>query len=214
MEAIRRRAGPAHGVLIIAALALVVSGLLPLPWPLYLLLPLVLYAGIVFAIPALRATAPRLAFGRAHGPAIAFAVAVSVGTSAVLITFHLLAHPDVSGFAVSLPIAGPVALVLVGICFSLLNAVLEELIFRGILWEVVAAEWNAAAALVVTAGVFGIFHLHGYPPGPLGVVLACLFGVALGLLRWWTGGLALAVACHVCADATIFGLLAWSGGFN
>jgi hypothetical protein len=29
-------------------------------------------------------------------------------------------------------------------------------------------------------------------------------------MRLWTGGLGLATACHVVADATIFGLLFWS----
>ena len=61
-----------------------------------------------------------------------------------------------------------------------------------------------AVTLGVTAALFGLGHLHGYPPGPLGAVLAGLYGVALGLLRWWAGGLGLAVACHVSADATIF----------
>jgi membrane protease YdiL (CAAX protease family) len=214
MEAISKRAAPLHAVLIFGALALIKTGVLPLPWPLYLLFPLVVYAGIVLAVPTLRGTAPRLSIGRAGGPAIAFAVALCIATSGVLIVFHVLAQPDVSNFAIRLPLSGPVALILVGAVFSVVNAVLEELIFRGILWEVVAAEWNPRAALVVTALLFGVFHLHGYPPGLFGVVLASLFGVALGLLRWWTGGLGLAIACHILADATIFGLLAHSGVFT
>jgi membrane protease YdiL (CAAX protease family) len=214
MEAVSKRAAPWHGVLIFAALALVKTGVLPLPWPLYLLFPLVVYAGIVLAIPLLRATAPRLSIGRAIAPAVAFAIALCMATSGVLIAFHVLARPDVSGFAIRLPLNGPVALFLVGAVFSVVNAVLEELIFRGILWEVVAAEWNPRVALVVTALLFGVFHLYGYPPGIIGVVFATLYGVALGLLRWRTGGLGLTIACHVGADATIFSLLAWSGGFT
>jgi membrane protease YdiL (CAAX protease family) len=103
---------------------------------------------------------------------------------------------------------------LAGICFSVINAILEELIFRGLLWEVAAAEWNEGVALVATSVMFGLGHLHGYPPGPLGAVLADIFGLSLGLLRWWTGGLGLAIAVHICADATIFGLLSWSGAFG
>jgi len=214
MDAIAKRTAPWHGLLIFAGLALIKAGVLPLPWPLYLIFPLALYAGIVLAIPLLRATAPRLSVGRASGPAIAFAVALCMATSGVLIAFHVLVRPDVSNFAIRLPLSGPVVLSLLGAVFSVVNAVLEELIFRGILWEVVAAEWNPRVALVVTAALFGVFHLHGYPPGIAGVVLASLYGVALGLLRWWTGGLGLAIACHICADATIFSLLAWSGVFT
>jgi membrane protease YdiL (CAAX protease family) len=105
-------------------------------------------------------------------------------------------------------------LVLAGVCFSIVNGILEELVFRGVLWEALAKEWNVAMALGVTAALFGLGHLHGYPPGPLGAILAGLYGVALGLLRWLAGGLGLAVACHVIADATIFSLLASSGAFS
>jgi membrane protease YdiL (CAAX protease family) len=66
-------------------------------------------------------------------------------------------------------------------------------------------------ALAATTVLFALGHLHGYPPGPLGAVLAGIFGLALGLLRLWTGGLGLAIAVHVCVDATIFGLLSCSG---
>ena len=69
---------------------------------------------------------------------------------------------------------------------------------------------TSAVALAVTTVCFGCGHLYGYPPGPLGAVLAGAYGLALGVLRWWCGGLALAVGCHMCADATIFGLLFWS----
>ena len=211
MQVAQKRAGPVHALLMFGALALVVSGVLAVPWPLYLLLPLAIYAAIVIAVPSLRVTAPSLALGRMCGPAIAFAIAVCVATSGVLVAFHMLARPDLSGAAIRLPLTSPVVLILVGACFSIVNAVLEELIFRGILWEVVAAEWNARVALVVTAFLFGAFHLHGYPSGLLGMLLASMYGLALGLLRWWTGGLGLAIACHICADATIFGLLVWSG---
>jgi hypothetical protein len=44
-------------------------------------------------------------------------------------------------------------------------------------------------------------------------VLAGAYGVALGLLRWWSGGLGLTIGCHVCADATIFGIMVSAGAF-
>jgi membrane protease YdiL (CAAX protease family) len=77
---------------------------------------------------------------------------------------------------------------------------MEEMIFRGLLWSAIAAEWNNGVALVVTACLFGWSHLHGYPSGPLGGILAGLFGAAMGILGWRTGGLGLCVACHVCAE--------------
>ena len=65
-----------------------------------------------------------------------------------------------------------------------------------------------------TGVLFAMGHLHGYPPGPIGTVLAGIFGFAVGLLRLWAGGLGLAIAVHICADATIFSLLCWSGAFR
>jgi membrane protease YdiL (CAAX protease family) len=203
-----------HGSLFLAAMAVVAVGRPALPWPWYLLLPLLLYAGIALALPPLRRTAPSLHAGRMAGAPLACAAALSAGTAGALVAFHLLARPQVTAFVARLPAAAFGNLVLAGLCFSLVNAMMEELIFRGVLWEAVAKEWNAAVAVGATAILFGLGHLHGYPPGPLGATLAGLYGVALGLLRWWAGGLGLPVACHVCADATIFGLLASSGAFD
>src|SRR5262249_15805108 len=95
---------------------------------------------------------------------------------------------------------------------SVVNAVLEELIFRDVLYQAVDAERGAAVAIAVTALFFGLGHVRGYPPGPLGAVLAGGYGVALGMLGLWPGGLALPVACPVGSDATIFGILVSAEG--
>jgi membrane protease YdiL (CAAX protease family) len=178
------------------------------------LLPLLVYAVIVLASPGLRRTAPRFAFGRCSGWPLAAAVALGTATSVALVGCQALARPDVSKLAAGLPAFAVGHLLLAGLCFSVTNAALEELIFRGVLWEVASAEWNVGVALVGTSVMFGLGHLHGYPPGPLGAVLAGLFGLALGLLRLSTRGLGLAIAVHVCADATIFGLVARSEAFG
>jgi membrane protease YdiL (CAAX protease family) len=165
---------------------------------------------MVLALPPLWRTAPRLALGRLGRAPLLLAATFSAATSGVLIGYHALFRPDVTELAAQLPVAALGNVVLAGICFSIVNATLEEIVFRGVLWHIVAAEWNAGVALLVTSILFGLGHLHGYPPGPVGAVLAGLFGLAVGLLRWWTGGLGLALVCHMAADATIFGLLVWS----
>jgi membrane protease YdiL (CAAX protease family) len=203
-----------HGGVFIAALVAVALCQPSLAWPWYLLLPLAVYAGVVLALPLLRRTAPRLTVGRLTGAPLLSAVALSVVTSLVLLAYHTLARPDVTALAAGLPVAAFGSLALAGLCFSVTNATLEELIFRGVLYEAVVAERGAAVAVGVTAVLFGLGHMRGYPPGLPGAVLAGGYGVALGLLRWWTGGLGLAVAAHVCADATIFGLLVWAGAFG
>jgi membrane protease YdiL (CAAX protease family) len=55
--------------------------------------------------------------------------------------------------------------------------------------------------------LFGVIHAQGFPRGVEGMVMASAYGVALGLLRQRSGGLAASCAAHICADATIFALL-------
>jgi membrane protease YdiL (CAAX protease family) len=51
--------------------------------------------------------------------------------------------------------------------------------------------------------VFGVGHLHGFPSGWIGVGLATIYGLMLGVVRLRTGGLLAAWIAHVAADFTI-----------
>ena len=168
----------AHGSVFLVALGAVAIGLSPLGWPWYLLLPLSVYALIVLVCPPLRRTVPRFALGRLTGWPLVAALALGVATSGVLVTFQTIARPNMTGLAAGLPVVAFGNLLLAGICFSAINALSEELIFRGLLWEVAAAEWNERVALAATSVMFGLGHLYGYPPGPLGAVLAGIFGLS------------------------------------
>jgi membrane protease YdiL (CAAX protease family) len=214
MEAALRRDGAIHGAVHLTALTVALIAMSPLRWPWYLVLPLPAYVIVVVAWPRLRRTAPRLALGRMVGWPLAVALVLAITTVVALLGFQALARPEVAGLAAGLPVAAFGSLLVAGVCFSTTNAVLEELIFRGVLWEATAAEWNRGVALGATTILFGLGHVHGYPPGPLGAVLAGVFGMALGLLRLWTGGLGLTILVHICADATIFTILFRSGAFE
>ncbi len=88
--------------------------------------------------------------------------------------------------------------------FSIGNALAEEVVFRGVLFAALEPVVGAGLTVLGTAVIFGWFHLHGYPPGPWGAVLAGLYGLALGWLRAVTKGIGLPVLAHIVADATIF----------
>lgn len=201
-----------HGCLFFACL--VASGFQRLDWPWHLVLPVLVYGGIVFAFAPLRRTFPKLAIGRLGGAPLACSAALALATTFVLLVFQSLVRPDVKDLAATLPIDWFGNLPLAGVCFSVVNAALEELIFRGILWDLVADEWSERIAFVVTSFLFGLGHFQGYPPGPIGAIMAGLYGVSLGAIRWWTGGFGLATACHVGADATIFWILSTTGAFD
>jgi membrane protease YdiL (CAAX protease family) len=84
---------------------------------------------------------------------------------------------------------------------------MEELVFRGILFDAIDSQWGPWISLIGTAVLFGLGHLHGYPPGMIGAVLAMLFGLALGALRVWTGRLLSPILAHIAADATIYSIV-------
>jgi membrane protease YdiL (CAAX protease family) len=128
-------------------------------------------------------------------------------TVLILTRFQAAYRPDVRELRAALPVQALGGIVVAGIVFSLLNAVLEEFVFRGILFDALLVRWGGPVTVAVTSLLFGLGHLHGYPPGPLGAGLAGLFGCALGVLRLRTGGLALPIAAHIAADATIYWIL-------
>jgi membrane protease YdiL (CAAX protease family) len=195
----------------LAVFAAIGIALPALPWPWHLLIPLLTYAMIVAATQPLRRTMPRLSIGRIGGLPLAYAVLLTAIAVCVLITFHFIGRPNVYALRDTLPLPAVSSVFWAGVSISLVNAMLEETVFRGILWELVAQEWNNLIALATTSFLFGVGHLNGYPPGLLGASLAIVFGVLLGLLRWWAAGLGLCIACHVCADETIICLLVADG---
>jgi membrane protease YdiL (CAAX protease family) len=202
-----------HGVVIIASfwLANGVEGFRR--WPLLMGVPLAAYAVLVGLVPPLRGTFRPWRFGRVTGPAVAATLVLAVGSSVVLLYFESRTHPDLRAFGAVLSNWVGGSVLLFGALFSVGNALLEEIIFRGILFDASESQWGQRFAIAVSATLFGLGHLHGYPPGTLGAVLAGIFGLCLGCLRVHTGGLGLPVIAHIAADATIFKIVVDSGVF-
>ncbi len=177
------------------------------PWPLYLLAPLAIYALIVTVVPVLRKSVHWLRVGRFDGVVLAWMVSIILGSSTALVLWFVLARPDVGDLTDKIPHVGPMQLLLIGVTFSLANALMEEAIFRGVFQEALTAEWGPWPAIAIQGVLFGAIHVQGFPHGLEGMVMASAYGVALGWLRLRSGGMAPACIAHVCADATIFALL-------
>ena len=62
--------------------------------------------------------------------------------------------------------------------------------------------------MALVSASFGAAHWHGIPSGPLGVGLTFVYGLLMGLLHEWCGGLLLPVAAHTLADYYIFAVIA------
>lgn len=197
-----RRASPAAGA--VGALAASVAVLFPIalvPWQATMAIALGIYALLVRLDPALAPAPGWRAAGRI--PLLPTAVVAGV-TPFALVGWLLVARPDLSdalrAYVPDLPLA---ALIAGAVAFALVNAVLEELIWRGVLSERLDALSSPAISIALTSLSFGVQHAHGVPRGAVGVVLAGTWAVMLAWLRRRTRGLAAPVIAHVVADATI-----------
>jgi len=196
-----------HGGLLVGLLLVPIFVKTLASWPLYLLAPLLAYGLIVCCLGPLRRTVSWLRMGRHDGPVILVTLAVIVLSSSVLLVYSVL-FPVESPELVA-PILGwlPSELLLAGVLFAVLNGLLEEIIFRGILLDALRAEVGLPVALLVQSVGFGVGHAHGYPPGAIGIILASIYGMVLGLLRLYARGMVAPIVAHIAADATIFAIV-------
>ena len=129
------------------------------------------------------------------------------------------AAPDLSAHRALLPDVDWPWLVLAGLAFSMANAFVEEVLFRGLLQSFLlrafaglfgsrSATTHRALAVVGSAFAFGIAHWSGFPSGASGAALAGIYGLMLGALRERSGGLLSPWVAHIAADAVIFAILA------
>lgn len=176
------------------------------PWP--LLAPLIGYFIVVLCVPALRRSMMWLRLGRVTAASLAATAGVVVLAGVVL---FFVVRPQNTGHRAFLPFEQFCGLLAGGCLFSVTNALREEVFFRGILLDSLDAFWGKWAAMGISALIFGMAHLHGVPSGVSGVILATVYGLALGGLRAWTGGLLLPVVAHIGADGVIFYALARAG---
>lgn len=193
-------------VVIFGSVFLVLSALMGdlFTWPFHLLFPLVI------AAMAARVWEPevRLSLGWQVGIANArlwlAAFGVSILATAALVAWAELIQPDLQNFRAMVPQGNLAVLISAALGFALLNAMMEELIWRGGIQSWLVEHTTITVAILLQGISFGALHWAGFPSGWSGVVLATIYGVMLGWLRHAAGGLAAPIAAHVLADLTIF----------
>jgi membrane protease YdiL (CAAX protease family) len=210
----RRDARPVlHGFVFVLIVALVWSIPAASSWPVLWIAPLAAYLLIVAFVPLLRRSFRLWRFGKVTSKSVVAAVVLAVLSCGVLVAFHYFLKPDLSRYAGRLPIDAMGGVVLAGFVFAVVNAAFEEIFFRGILFGAIEPDWGNTAAVLITAVAFGYGHMEGYPPGIVGAILAVVYGLALGILRAYTGGIGLCFLAHAVADGTIYTLLARSNAW-
>jgi membrane protease YdiL (CAAX protease family) len=200
-----------HGSAFIALLAAAMLVPALRQWPWIWIVPMAGYFLMPIFVPKLRGSRVWFRLGRVSGISMAATVGIMTLTSLVLVAFNAIAKPDLGAYRGALPLERFGGVIAAGVVFTIVNATLEELVFRGVLFDAIRSQWNVWVTLIATSVLFGLGHLHGYPPGTWGAGLAIVFGFAVGLLRVWTGGLSLPIVAHMGADATIYWILVGGG---
>jgi len=126
-----------------------------------------------------------------------------------LVSWYAIVKPDISDIAGRIAHLRPVALILIGLLFSISNAICEEFVWRGMIFDAVERAFSSSAVVIfVQASSFGIAHLNGFPRGASGIVLASIYGCMMGCIRQRSKGLLAPIAAHAFADAVIYSILA------
>lgn len=195
------------GLLLTMSVGLGALGPLQGTWPLPAVLALIAYGLLAARTRAL--TLDWLVRGRLDRGLAGIIALFVASSSAALIAWFLAMDPDVSDIVARVPRVSLPLLALAGLGFSMVNAFAEELLFRGAMMHALeAALGRGRAALLIQAAVFGLLHIEGFPRGAIGVVLASIYGLMMGIVRQRSGGLLAPWAAHVFADITIFAILA------
>ncbi len=133
---------------------------------------------------------------------------VVVVSSASLLLWYGLFNPDIAVFAEYFPKVELYKLMIGGLVFSVVNAIVEEVIYRGILFGGLLHLFdNVRTVIIIQAVIFGSIHYWGVPNGILGVVMAFIYGLFLGAIRNHAKGLLMPIVIHIFADITIFLIL-------
>ncbi|HCF29214.1 MAG TPA: hypothetical protein DEV81_18885 [Cyanobacteria bacterium UBA11049] len=179
-----------------------------LPWPFFFVIPLAIYAAVVAATPSLRQTMFWWRLGKFDKPVWGLVILTVVASSAALLLWFFLLRPDLSNVLALIPSWSPVLLILSGLGFSLGNAAIEEFIYRGVMMQGLDAAVGANyLSVILQAILFGFIHIVGVPGGWIGVSLATIYGLMLGLIRRVADGMLAPFVAHVFADLVIFSIV-------
>ncbi len=78
--------------------------------------------------------------------------------------------------------------------------IVEELVYRGVLYGALERRWGSAAAFVVTAALFGLVHVATYGTDSFALAMVLLLGAYLTWLRWRSGSVLPPLLAHLVAN--------------
>jgi membrane protease YdiL (CAAX protease family) len=203
----RCRAAAPFSTFCVICLGLALSGV---PYfQVVLALGLLCYAGVVRGVPWLRGTATWARWGSFDATVRFLSVATWLLAAAALLSWYLLLHPNIADIVKAFVPALPLGLLIAGgLIFSMVNAAVEEGAYRGVMLHALDRSLGPGfAALLLQALAFGAIHIRGFPRGWLGVGLACIYGLLMGVIRRRAGGMFAPWIAHVFTDVVIAGIV-------
>ncbi|HYX71125.1 MAG TPA: hypothetical protein VE732_00015, partial [Nitrososphaera sp.] len=112
-------------------------------WPQILLLPIIIYALVVAAIPNLRRSILWLRAGHPTSDIIILILTAMVLSSSALVGWYLLFRPNISSHLAMIPKMPMWLLPLACLGFAMVNAAMEEIVFRGIMMQALDSALGA-----------------------------------------------------------------------
>jgi membrane protease YdiL (CAAX protease family) len=171
-------------------------------------IPILIYLTLVFAYKPFRKKVNYLRFGNLYPRTIYLMILLVFISSIALLLWTFLLKPDLTVFLEKIPDWGTGLVLLGGIGFAIINSLAEEFIFRGVMWDgLLLTISNIKIVILLQAFIFGVWHYHGFPGGFLGSSMVFIWGIFLGVIRYWSGGMFAPVLAHFFADITIFIIL-------
>jgi len=135
-------------------------------------------------------------------------IAFTVTAATALLLWHEVVRPDLRDlYETFVPEVSPWLLVVGAVLFASINAAVEEAAYRGVVQDALEGVVSAPLAVSGQAIAFGALHIHGFPRGVLGVALASVYGVMMGVVRHRSRGLLAPWIAHVFTDLAIVSIL-------
>jgi len=185
------------------------TGLLPVAkLGLFFVIPLVIYLVIMALYKRLKEKSQFFVLGKPGRNTWILGIVTVIVSSAALYIWIQVTGPDLSDITAMMPKTGMGMLLLLGAIFAIGNSIVEESIYRGILYNSLKLFVdNRWIVILIQAAIFGLAHWQGFPRGVSGVALALIYGLLLGTIRHRSHGLLAPIIVHTAADFTIYLLL-------
>ena len=178
-------------------------------WPCNLFIPILIYFGVVLAIPLYRKSLLWLRAGRFGKDSLRLVMATAVVSGVALYIWYRTLNPDLSRHLKYMLGVPAWLFPLVGLGFSVFNAAMEEFVFRGMVMQALDSAFGPGGlSVAIQAWLFGAGHYReGFPNGGWGLGMTFVYGIMLGTIRRRSQGMFAPWIAHVCADMVIFVIL-------